>query len=132
MDQSTSGRPSSGWRCLGVSERMRVPRPPARTIAASFMAGAGGFEPPVTGPKPAALPLGYAPPRGGRLGRPHGARLPLPQEHCEQHHGDDDKGDDRGELEELPEHRHHEGDELRRGEDPRDLAYRPRAEPLAD
>ena len=26
------------------------------------MAGAGGFEPPVTGPKPAALPLGYAPP----------------------------------------------------------------------
>jgi hypothetical protein len=25
-------------------------------------AGAGGFEPPVTGPKPAALPLGYAPP----------------------------------------------------------------------
>ena len=25
------------------------------------MAGAGGFEPPVTGPKPAALPLGYAP-----------------------------------------------------------------------
>ena len=25
------------------------------------MAGAGGFEPPVTGPKPVALPLGYAP-----------------------------------------------------------------------
>ena len=24
-------------------------------------AGAGGFEPPITGPKPAALPLGYAP-----------------------------------------------------------------------
>ncbi len=27
----------------------------------SSMAGAGGFEPPITGPKPAALPLGYAP-----------------------------------------------------------------------
>lgn len=25
------------------------------------MAGEGGFEPPVTGPKPVALPLGYSP-----------------------------------------------------------------------
>ena len=31
------------------------------------MAGAGGFEPPVTGPKPAALPLGYAPSRAHRI-----------------------------------------------------------------
>jgi hypothetical protein len=25
------------------------------------MAGEGGFEPPITGPKPVALPLGYSP-----------------------------------------------------------------------
>src|SRR5438445_11550021 len=39
------------------------------TTAASFrsvkseMAGAPGFEPGIAGPKPAALPLGYAPPQ---------------------------------------------------------------------
>jgi hypothetical protein len=32
------------------------------------MAGAPGFEPGIAGPKPAALPLGYAPPK--RLGSP--------------------------------------------------------------
>ena len=32
-----------------------------RSHEGRIMAGAGGFEPPVTGPKPAALPLGYAP-----------------------------------------------------------------------
>jgi hypothetical protein len=49
---------------------MRVPWPPAITTAASFergwdivgtLAGAPGFEPGITGPKPVALPLGYAP-----------------------------------------------------------------------
>ena len=71
--QSTILRPRIGWRCLGTDERMRVPRPPAITTAASFvsvtganeptseMAGAPGFEPGIAGPKPAALPLGYAP-----------------------------------------------------------------------
>src|SRR5215216_5954889 len=65
--QSSMRRPSSGWRCFGVSERMRVPRPPAMTRAARFVsliargAGAPGFEPGIAGPKPAALPLGYAP-----------------------------------------------------------------------
>src|SRR5947207_3411900 len=83
ITQSTSRRPSSGWRCFGVSERMRVPRPAAMTTAASLRsftgdgAGAPGFEPGIAGPKPAALPLGYAPPpyvcrprTGSR--RPHG------------------------------------------------------------
>ena len=32
---STIGRPQSGWRTLGVSERMRVPSPAARTTADS-------------------------------------------------------------------------------------------------
>lgn len=30
-------------------------------FSSCYMAGAGGFEPPVTGPKPVALPLGHAP-----------------------------------------------------------------------
>src|SRR5829696_5598116 len=65
--QSSMRRPSRRWRCFGVSERMRVPRPPAMTRAARFGsliargAGAPGFEPGIAGPKPAALPLGYAP-----------------------------------------------------------------------
>ena len=55
---------------MGVGERMRVPRPPAMTTAASLgrdsdtvgtLAGAPGFEPGITGPKPVALPLGHAP-----------------------------------------------------------------------
>src|SRR5439155_1644755 len=68
ITQSTSRRPSSGWRCFGVSERIRFPRPAAMTTAASLRsftgdgAGAPGFEPGIAGPKPAALPLGYAPP----------------------------------------------------------------------
>ena len=69
--QSTRRRPRIGSRCFGRLERIRVPRPAAITTAARgdsviglLEAGAGGFEPPVTGPKPAALPLGYAPPTG--------------------------------------------------------------------
>ena len=62
-------RPRIGCRCLGMAERMRVPRPPAMTTAASLgrdsdtvgtLAGAPGFEPGVTGPNPVALPLGHA------------------------------------------------------------------------
>ena len=32
--QSTSGRPRSGWRCFGVADFIRVPRPAAMTTAA--------------------------------------------------------------------------------------------------
>ena len=64
-----SGGRAASCRCFGRLDFMRVPRPAAMTTAASgrsftappVMAGAGGFEPPVTGPKPVALPLGYAP-----------------------------------------------------------------------
>ena len=81
--QSTILLPRIGCRCLGTAERMRVPSPPAITTAANVesvtglceMAGAPGFEPGIAGPKPAALPLGYAPvnlsdlnPTGGRAG----------------------------------------------------------------
>ena len=35
--QSTMRRPSNGCRCLASEERMRVPRPPAITTAASLV-----------------------------------------------------------------------------------------------
>ena len=34
--QSTIRRPSKGWKCFGVAERMRVPRPAASTTAAGY------------------------------------------------------------------------------------------------
>ena len=37
ITQSTMRRPSSGCRCFGSAERMRVPRPPAITTAASLV-----------------------------------------------------------------------------------------------
>ena len=83
--QSTIRRPRIGCRCLGVAERMRVPRPPAMTTAASLardsdmvstLAGAPGFEPGITGPKPVALPLGHAPVnRDAECTRPSGRRV---------------------------------------------------------
>ena len=63
-----------GFGRLIVSGRSRLPSPPAMTTAASSLrdsvtvgtlAGAPGFEPGITGPKPVALPLGHAP----RLGK---------------------------------------------------------------
>ena len=51
------------------------------------MAGAGGFEPPVTGPKPAALPLGYAPPDRGSL------YFPVEEERGQQEDGEADEDD---------------------------------------
>src|SRR5215472_4680639 len=46
-------------------------------VTTSEIAGAPGFEPGIAGPKPAALPLGYAPPQlavspNTQLARPHG------------------------------------------------------------
>src|SRR5215210_4534249 len=115
--QSTSRRPSSGWRCFGVSERIRVPRPPARTTAATpdevtdviQMAGAPGFEPGITGPKPVALPLGYAP-KAGEVPTPR-ILTPVAEEH--------EEGDDREER-------------LRNGCDPRGVSGERRPEPGAD
>ena len=63
----SAGR-ASGAGASATAERIRVPSPPAITTAAigrrsraQEMAGAPGFEPGIAGPKPAALPLGYAP-----------------------------------------------------------------------
>ena len=38
ITQSMRRCPRTGWRCLGVAERMRVPSPPAMTIAAILRA----------------------------------------------------------------------------------------------
>src|SRR5579884_341088 len=134
ITQSTIRRPSSGCRCFGVALFMRVPRPPAMTTAArsaisapSAMAGAPGFEPGIAGPKPAALPLGYAPLRFGSWSLPPVAEEQEEGDERERddrddHAPDDDEGDDRRD------HR----DDLRRGEDPRELAERIRARLTAD
>ena len=76
----------------GVARRSLRRRPDQRLHAAGRVlsinrggvAGAAGFEPAVTGPKPVALPLGYAPTsgatilprRGGRQPRCRGAQEP--------------------------------------------------------
>src|SRR4029077_18073035 len=76
-------RPSTGCRSFGTAERIRVPSPAAMTTAAIgvsvtrgvSMAGAPGFEPGIAGPKPAALPLGYAPENASILADLHPARF---------------------------------------------------------
>src|SRR2546427_136373 len=78
---------------------MRVPRPPAITTAASLaglevtgeMAGAPGFEPGIAGPKPAALPLGYAPSGKGSLRARTPARA-VGEEEDQGEHGERDHG----------------------------------------
>src|SRR5207302_8553579 len=119
--QSTSRRPSSGCRCFGVVDFMRVPCPAAMTIAARlfFKAGAPGFEPGIAGPKPAALPLGYAPPFGGSL-------APVGKQEQER-----DRSEDAGQQERQPAEDEREDDDddrerLRGARDPRELAHRVR------
>ena len=56
------------------------------------MAGAGGFEPPITGPKPVALPLGYAPPQVEYRPARRGTHRRSIEEHDEQ----DDRHQRRG------------------------------------
>ena len=79
------------------------------TTAASGVAvteaGAPGFEPGIAGPKPAALPLGYAPLVGDSLGT-------LGEE--EDQSGDGDQGDhgDRDRLQEPESDRHAEDEQL--------------------
>src|SRR5438067_7297689 len=102
---------------------MRVPSPPAMTTAASGvsviggqMAGAPGFEPGIAGPKPAALPLGYAPSKRDAQCR---ASLRLDRLAPEDEEKADDREDrddtDRDPLEDLPRDRHAEHEQLRRG-----------------
>ncbi len=95
--------------------------PPARTTAASSdpftdafraMAGAPGFEPGIAGPKPAALPLGYAPPRvvPKESGQTTQILAPAAEQDDERNDGQDRHGDD-GKCGEHEEQDGHEGDE---------------------
>src|SRR5262245_34715181 len=95
------------------------------------MAGAGGFEPPVTGPKPVALPLGYAPPQVEY--RPALEASPAVKQQHRQHGGrHEDQDDYREDLGDLPEHGHDHRDQLRRSEDPGDVAERLEARSAGD
>src|SRR5262245_14595745 len=81
------------------------------------MAGAGGFEPPVTGPKPAALPLGYAPSGWSAYRRSPAAEDDVGE--GEEHDRDEAEDDDgaHGQRSERDDDR----DRLRHGERPREL-----------
>src|SRR5579863_5258724 len=111
---------------------MRVPSPAARTTAAMGvsltlprpeMAGAPGFEPGIAGPKPAALPLGYAP-LGAEYRRdpsrrpPRSVLIALREQDHERDDGDDRDGGDRGPLDDEEEDRDEHGERLRGREDP--------------
>src|SRR5487761_993952 len=127
ITQSTMRRPRSGCRCFGVALFMRVPRPPASTTAARSsamcqlkMAGAPGFEPGITGPKPVALPLGHAPSGVGILA-PVREDEEQGDEREQAHEHDRRPEDDEGEN-----GRNH-GQKLRYGENPRGLMERVRA-----
>jgi hypothetical protein len=101
--------------------------PPARMTAASSdpftdpfraMAGAPGFEPGIAGPKPAALPLGYAP---EKWCRPHEILPAAAEQHDEGDDGQDRHCDD-GDRGDDEEQKRHEGDErLRDCRDPGDV-----------
>src|SRR5205085_11208950 len=83
-------------------------------------AGAPGFEPGITGPKPVALPLGHAPsgPRSlAAVGEDEEERDHREDDHRDDRRPEDDEGEDRGDHRQEP----------RRCEDPRGLpeAYRP-------
>src|SRR5215510_6103175 len=89
------------------------------------MAGAPGFEPGIAGPKPAALPLGYAPSAALILFRAL-VVLALGEEVDERDDGDDRDRDDGGRLRQEPHDRNEHAGSLRRGEDPRQVPRRAR------
>ena len=124
--QSTMRRPRIGCRCLTSEERMRVPSPPAMTTAASLvgivgvvsMAGAPGFEPGITGPKPVALPLGHAPEQGRQsTRRPRAVRglPPVEEERAERDDREQHDGERRHHDERSGGERHDDDEQLRDG-----------------
>ena len=94
--QSTTRRPSRSCRCFGTPTSSGCrDRRPSRQLQTSVMgeremAGAPGFEPGIAGPKPAALPLGYAPSFGGLA-----VYRRSTEEEGERDRGDHDERDDR-------------------------------------
>src|SRR6478752_7155134 len=84
------------------------------------MAGAPGFEPGITGPKPVALPLGHAPSGPGILAT-------VEEEIDEPDDREDDDGHDHGPLHDPREDHGDHREKLRGREDPEHLANDVRA-----
>src|ERR671936_597156 len=128
--QSSTRRPSSGWRCLGSSERIRVPRPAASTTAARAgvtrgWAWLGREDSNLRSRDQNPLPYRLATPQC--IGDPSRRRLEaesaaLEEQRGEEEKREDDENRDRDDLHEAPEKRHEEGEELRDGERPRGLS----------
>ena len=100
--QSTIRRPRIGCRCFGVAERMRVPRPPAMTTAASLGAGFGhgrhvGWGARIRtwdhGTKTRCLTAWPRPSESGRRVYPDGPVAPAGSAPVEQEHGQGDGGE---------------------------------------
>src|SRR6516164_353944 len=86
------------------------------------MAGAPGFEPGIAGPKPAALPLGYAPLRPEYKCGPRPGSAAIREQDEERDHREQRDDRDRHGLDEAERERHAEDDQLGGGQDPADLA----------
>src|SRR5687767_2938595 len=94
------------------------------------MAGAPGFEPGITGPKPASLPLGYAP-KMERCRR----RTILPavtEKHDQRDDGQDADGDQRERPDDDDEDRNQRDERLRDRGDPSHVAGERRAQPRSN
>src|SRR5215218_1377826 len=96
------------------------------------MAGAPGFEPGITGPKPVALPLGYAPKLERCWCRPQRILPAVAEEHDQRDDGDDTDGDQRKRSDEDDQDRNERDERLRDGGDPRGVAHDHRTQPRRD
>ena len=125
--QSTMRRPSSSWKCFGTAERMRVPRPPAMTTAASGVSviGRDGWGARIRtwdrGTKTRCLTAWLRPTAGEyrlRLARSReaGRRAPRPRARRRRR--------SRSPCEHPERERHEQHEHLRDGEDPAPLANR--------
>ena len=128
--QSTSRRPSSGWRCFGVADFIRVPRPAAITTAAKSVAHQNWGARIRTwdrGTKTRCLTHLATPPltcasvgrcadsAGEHLATPHRVDLGAPVIREEIHEGDDREDydrDDRDEPEDESRGRHEDRERL--------------------
>src|SRR5581483_5935633 len=91
--------------------------------SATQMAGAPGFEPGIAGPKPAALPLGYAPLRTEYKGAPAGpSAMPFGEEEHQRDDREQCDDRDRDGFHEAERERHAEEKKLRRRQDPAHVA----------
>src|SRR5579885_383141 len=126
ITQSTRRRPSSGWRCFGTAERMRVPSPAAMTTAAIgdwVTSGWLGRQDSNLGSRDQnPLPYHLATPHCGEY-RAGSAAFALGEQ--EDQRGDREQHDDRDRdaLQDRQHERHQQHEELHGREHPRRLAH---------